>query len=141
MVVPEAIAIACGIEIFIQRHHAECRHVARRGAIEAHKISEHAPESRADGISPLGKQSQNAGAGIFESAVVKRHRERHVGPLTRDTDVLQQSREIWIGRVVEHYKARVHRHTADIDRVTVPAEAVIGFKQGDPVSFGQKPSC
>ncbi len=66
------------IEIFVERHHAERRNIARRLAIEAYEIPEHQPEPWAYGVPALCEESRQSGAGIFKPAVVERNGERHV---------------------------------------------------------------
>ncbi len=128
----ERFGIIFRFQIFAERH------LPRRGirqkfvgfAIEAHRVAQHAPIIAFQKRGRLRDEARQR-SGIFEPAVVERHRERHFAGARRHVEVAEQGREIGIVRFVVDDEARIDRHRAagrfDFDRVRVATDPRLAF--------------
>ena len=145
MIFDEGAAVASRVEIGAQAHAGpiQRRHIARRLAIKPQQVLQHAPEARTQQVAPLGEQPAQVGAGIFQSAIAQRHRERHLRCLGRHAEVPEQRRQVRIGLLVVNDETGVHHDRTGrprhIDRIAVTAEAIGLLVHGHVMATRQQP--
>ena len=103
-------------------------------AVETQDVTQHSPETRPCQITPLPEQGCQAGAGVFQAALVERYREGHVGGVGLDTQGIEQLGEQRVVGPVEYHEPGIDRHHAIAlvhDKgMRVSAEARLGLEQG-----------
>ena len=143
MIADEKVAVAAASQIGIEADVAKLFKVARRIAVEPQHPGDHRPEPAFENVFRLREQGGQILAGIFIIAMIDRHRKRHFGGRGFHADMVEQSGEIGIGRLVVDDEADIDRDGAavvdDFFRVGVAAESVVGFVKNDIVIPRQRP--
>ena len=143
VVLAEGRAETAPVEIGAETFVAHVRIVARRLAIEAQELPQHGPESRAQEIGLLRKQTAEVRTRIFDAAGVERNGEGHFGGRGRNAEKRKKRGQIGIAGLVIDDEAGVYGDAAaprfDLDRVGMTADAVIGLEHGDVMGERQKP--
>ena len=112
-------------------------------AVKANDVAQHAQEFPVDEVAALGKHAVQAAAAPFQALALQGighpDRKRHVRRGGCHAQLGKQIDEMGVGALVEHQKTGVHamadgasrRGQRDVYGVSVAAEVVTGFKQGE----------
>ena len=140
MVLAEGGAVAGAGEVGVEAFVAQCCQIARRVAVKPPQVTQHGPKARAQGIALLSEKPAQSAARILARAAIKRDCERHFGRIRGFVQVPQHGGQVRIGLLVENDKAGVHWDTRHVDRIAVPADPPVSFKQRNPVPLAEQPS-
>ena len=114
-----------------------------RSSIETCDVDEHPPERRPERVAALREDPAREPSRPHDAAALVRHREAHLRRHGLDLELVEQSCESGVVRLVEDDEARVHFvglvTEIDADRVGVPARSIGGLEDRDVVHLGEGP--
>ena len=94
-------------------------------------------------LKKIGEEATETATAVFDPARPTAHAKRHLARLRRDTELLEQRRELWVVLMVEDDEAGVEVDRGfpilDHDGVRVPPEIVVLLEQRDLVSAVKLP--
>ena len=131
--------IAAPVEIGFERTEILAADVLPRLAEESHDVAQHRPIARPQQVGGLRDETAQAGAGIFDRAVVDRGRERHVAFARLDAKAPEQGGEVRICALIVDDEAAIDRRAVPIERIGMTAEARLGLVKGHVAGLGEKP--
>ena len=117
-----------------------------RAAVEARDLDDQPQVRRVRQVGPAREQSAQAErAGVLEAGRVVAHRQRHLGLLGRDTELVEEAEKRRVGVLVVDDEAGVDGQGALTLRhqmgVGVAAEAVVGLEERDARRFRGDVGC
>jgi hypothetical protein len=112
-------------------------------AVEAKNILQHSMKSRFQQVASLSKQSVQIRTVVLKPGAFAANAETHLSRQRVDTEPLEHLNKIRIGPVVVDDESSINRQSlavgVHIDRVSVSADVVVGFKDRDLVRRVQQP--
>src|SRR4051812_10830859 len=104
----------------------------RRLAIEAHEVTEHLPEFRAECIARLRKKRSQARASPLDARCITAYRKRHRAGRRRDAQLGEQGNKLRVRAIVVNQKARIDGSTdavdLDIDSMGMASQVIVGLE-------------